>query len=94
MRLKPANVVLGLLFIGGIGYYLFTGSQVQRFCAALPVGSSLVQVQELTVARGYHVGPLTDNRAIIRNPQSVGRFFCVVNFGSNGLESTSYVHNP
>ncbi|MEB0029428.1 hypothetical protein QN372_01570 [Undibacterium sp. RTI2.1] len=38
---------------------------MQTFCASLPNGASLAQVQELVSARGYRVTSLIDGHAFV-----------------------------
>jgi len=67
---------------------------MQHFCATLPIGASVSQVQALVAARGYKVSSPIDGTAFVHDPASMGRFNCVLHFDSKGLASAPYADNP
>jgi hypothetical protein len=95
---KRFNAVAGLFLLAGLGYMLWPfvvgRSQMQHFCTVLPTGASVTQVQALASARGYKVSSLIDGEAFVHDPRSMGRFNCVLHFGSKGLASAPYADNP
>lgn len=98
IRRKRINTVLGLLLLGGLGYmfwpFVVGRGQMQTFCASLPNGASLAQVQELVSARSYRVSSLIDGHAFVYDTRSMARFNCALQFGSKGLVSAPYADNP
>jgi hypothetical protein len=95
---KRLNTVVGLVLLVMLAYLLWPfvvgRKQMQQFCASLPAGASLSQVQGLANARGYRVSSLIDNEAFVHDPRSMGRFNCALHFGSKGLASAPYADNP
>jgi hypothetical protein len=95
---KRFNAVAGLLLLAGLGYmfwpFVVGRSQMQHFCAALPIGASVSQVQALVTARGYKVSSLINGEAFVHDSRSMGRFNCVLHFDGKGLASAPYADNP
>jgi hypothetical protein len=95
---KRFNVVAGLLLLAGLGYmfwpFVVGRSQMHHFCATLPTGASVSQVQSLVAARGYKVSSPTGGEAFVHDPRSMGRFNCVLHFNAKGLASAPYADNP
>jgi hypothetical protein len=95
---KRLNAMGGLLLLAGLGYavwpFIFGRTEMQNFCAVLPVGTSLSQVQALAAAKGYRVSSLIDGEAFVHDPRSMGRFNCELHLGSTGLVSSPYADNP
>lgn len=98
VRRKRINTALGLLLLGGLCYifwpFVVGRGQMQAFCASLPNGASLAQVQGLASGHGYRVSSLIDSRAFVYDDRSMGRFNCALQFGSKGLVSAPYADNP
>ena len=95
---KRFNTVAGLLLLAGLGYifwpFVVGRSQMQRFCATLPIGASVSLVKALVAARGYEVSSPIDGEAFVHDPRSMGRFNCVLHFDGKGLASAPYADNP
>jgi hypothetical protein len=95
---RRLNATGGLLLLVGLGYavwpLIFGRTEMQNFCAVLPVGASFVQVQALAAGKGYRVSSLIDDKAFVHDPRSMGRFNCELHFGSRGLVSSPYADNP
>jgi hypothetical protein len=95
---KRLNAVGGLLLLAGLGYaiwpFIFGRAEMQNFCAALPVGASLSQVQALAAAKGYRVSSSIGNKAFVYDLRSMGRFNCELRFDATGLVSAPYADNP
>ena len=96
-RRQRLGIVLGLLLLVGLGWLFWpfvagTG-QMRSFCGSLAAGSSLTQVQALAAQHGYRVSPLIEGHAFVHDPRSFGRFTCDVQFGPDGLVSSSFSYN-
>ena len=96
-RRKKINTALGLLLVVGLAYvfwpFVVGRTQMQRFCVALPPGSSPSQVKALAAAKGYELFGPTNGQASIHSSRSFGRFICDLRFGPNGLESAAAAVN-
>lgn len=56
--------------------------EMDRFCAALPVGATLDQVRALADGRSYVVNTEPGGRVVVEDPQSMGRRSCTLQFGT------------
>ena len=96
-RRNRIGVVLGMMLLAGLGWvvwpFIVGPGQMQSFCSALAVGTSVAQVQAQAAQHGYRVSSLIEGRAFVHEPRSFGRFTCDVQFGPNGLVSSVYSFN-
>lgn len=94
---KRLNAIGGLLLLTGLAYvmwpFIFGRAEMQSFCAGLPAGASLPQVQALTDAKGYRVSSPIEGKAFVHDPRSMGRFNCELHFRGARLVSAPYVDN-
>jgi hypothetical protein len=97
IRRKRINTVLGLLLLGGLVYmfwpFVVGRGQMQTFCASLPNGASLAQVNELVSARGYHIVVGSDGMGLVHDTRSFGRFLCQTHFQNEKLVRANYLNN-
>jgi len=90
-------LALGLLLLAGMGWviwpFIVGPRQMQDFCGSLTAESSVEQVQAQAAQHGYRVSSLRDGRAIVHESRSFGRFTCDLQFGADGLVSSTYSFN-
>lgn len=77
---------IGVLLLLGNLYafwpFVEAGREMDRFCAALPVGATLDQVRALAAGQGYEVSAEPGGRVLIEDPRSMGRRSCTLQFGA------------
>ena len=67
---------------------------MKSFCTSLPNGLSIAQVESLAAQNGYRLSRLSkEQRALVHEPRSMGRFICDVEFREERLVSAKYVLN-
>jgi hypothetical protein len=96
-RRKRIGVVFGVLLLAGLGWFFWPfvagPGLMQSFCSSLEAGVSVAQVQAQAAQRGYRVSSLIEDRAFVHDTGSFGRFTCNLEFGSEGLVSSTYFFN-
>jgi hypothetical protein len=86
--------LLGAFFYIGLWPFIVGGSRMETFCSSLSNGSSVTEVASLTAQKGYRLGRLSkEQRALVHEPRSMGRFICVLEFREERLVSAKYVLN-
>ena len=86
--------LLGAFFYFGLWPFIVGGSRMESFCSSLPNGLSVSEIASLTAKKGYRMGHLSkEQRALVHEPRSMGRFLCVLDFREERLVSTKYVLN-
>jgi hypothetical protein len=86
--------ILGAFFYIGLWPFIVGGSHMESFCSTLPKGSSVSEVASLANQMGYRMGRLSkEQRALVHEPRSMGRFLCDLEFRDERLVSAKYVFN-
>lgn len=96
-RRRRLNSVAGLLLLAGLVTvfwpFVVGRGQMRSFCASLPVGASLAEVQRLTSGRGYRLSAVVDGKAFAYDTGSMARFNCDLRVDDTGLVSARYADN-
>jgi hypothetical protein len=88
------TALLGALFYIGLWPFIVGGSRMESFCSSLSNGLSVAQVESLAAQNGYRLSRLSkEQRALVHEPRSMGRFICDVEFREERLVSAKYVFN-
>ena len=86
--------LLGAFFYFGLWPFIVGGSRMESFCTSLSNGLSIAQVESLAVQNGYRLSRLSkEQRALVHEPRSMGRFICIVEFREERLVSAKYALN-
>jgi hypothetical protein len=86
--------LLGAFFYFGLWPFIVGGSRMESFCSSLPNGLSVSEVASLAAQKGYRMGHLSkEQRALVHEPRSMGRFLCVLEFREERLVCAKYVLN-
>ena len=86
--------LLGVFFYIGLWPFIVGGSRMESFCTSLSNGLSIAQVESLAAQNGYRLSRLSkEQRALVHEPRSMGRFICDVEFREERLVSAKYVLN-
>ncbi|MDP1953639.1 MAG: hypothetical protein Q8K71_04105 [Polaromonas sp.] len=96
-RRKRTSVVLALFLLTGLAWvvwpFMTNSDEIKKFCGALTMGASAVQVQAQAKQQGYRVSSLVEGRAFVHDSKAFGRFTCDLQFGPDGLVSAVYSFN-
>jgi hypothetical protein len=97
-RRKVVFIILGLIIPGVFFYYgwalIVGGSRMESFCRSLTNGLSFKEVEKLAIPKGYRMMRLSkEQKALIHEPRSMGRFLCDLEFRDDKLISAKYFHN-
>ncbi len=95
-RNKLTLIVILIMGLGTVFVYRFVTRehQMRSFCSTLVQGSSPSQVRVQAEHHGYLVDTYKHGRhEIIADPNTLGRFACVVRFGHHGLVTARYQHH-
>jgi hypothetical protein len=86
--------LLGLFFYIGLWPFIVGGSRMESFCSSLSDGLSVAEVARLAAQKGYRLSRLSkEQRVLVHEPRSMGRFLCVLEFREERLVSAKYALN-
>ena len=86
--------LLFAFFYFGVWPFIVGGSRMESFCSSLSNGLSVTEVTSLATQKGYRLSRLSkEQRALVHEPRSMGRFLCVLEFRDERLVSAKYVLN-
>ena len=86
--------LLGAFFYFGLWSFIVGGSRMESFCNSLPNGLSVSEIASVAAKKGYRMGHLSkEQRALVHEPRSMGRFLCVLEFREERLVSAKYALN-
>lgn len=86
--------LLGALFYLGVWPFIVGGSHMESFCRSLTPGLSVSELNALVSGKGYRMTAVSnEQRAIIHDTRSMGRFLCEVEFREGRLVSAKYRFN-
>lgn len=87
-------IILGFFFYIGVWPFIVGGSRMESFCSSLTNGLSFKEVEKLATPKGYRITHLSkEQKAVIHEPRSMGRFLCDLEFRDDKLISAKYVNN-
>ena len=90
----PGITLLCAFFYIGLWPFIVGGSRMESFCSSLSKGLSVTEVASLAAQKGYRLSRLSkEQRALVYEPRSMGRFVCVLEFREERLVSAKYVPN-
>ncbi len=88
------SALLGAVFYIGVWPFIVGGSRMESFCRSLSNGFSVSEVASLAAKKGFRMNYLSkEQRALVHEPRSMGRFICVLEFREDRLVSAKYVFN-
>ena len=80
--------LLGAFFYVGLWPFIVGSCRMESFCSSLSNGLSVTEVASLAAQKGYRLGRLLkEQRALVHEPRSMGRFLCVLEFREERLVS-------
>lgn len=86
--------LLGAFFYIGLWPFIVGGSRMESFCSSLSNGWSVAEVASLAAQKVYRLSSLSkEQRALVHEPRSMGRFLCALEFREERLVSAKYVLN-
>ena len=86
--------LLGAFFYYGLWPFIVGGSRMESFCSSLSKGLSVTEVASLAAQKGHRLSRLSkEQRALVHEPRSMGRFLCDLEFREERLVSAKYVLN-
>lgn len=88
------TALLGAIFYLGVWPFIVGGSHMESFCRSLTVGLSETELDKLVAEKGYRITTMPkEQRAIIHDSGSMGRFLCEVEFREGRLTTAKYTYN-
>lgn len=85
-------LVLGFAYLF-IWPFVVGGQRMQAFCASVPLGTSLTQLQSSVAAEGYRLALGQDGIGLIHDRRAFGRFICQVTLSQNRVVAKHYSFN-
>jgi hypothetical protein len=98
-RKKTIYSILGIVLLGAIFYlgvwpFIVGGSHMETFCRSLTVGIPTAELDKLVADKGYRLTAMPkEQRAIVHDSRSMGRFLCEVEFRDGRLAAAKYTYN-
>lgn len=86
--------LLGAFFYLGVWPFIVGGSHMETFCRSLTAGLSVAELDKLVADKGYRLTAMPkEQRAIVHDSRSMGRFVCDVEFREGRLTTAKYSYN-
>lgn len=98
-RTKATFSFLGITLLSaflylGVWPFIAGGSRMESFCRSLTAGLSVAELDKLVSEKGYRLTAVSkDQRALVHDSRSMGRFLCEVEFREGQLTSARYIFN-
>ncbi|MEK6664277.1 MAG: hypothetical protein AABY73_10480 [Pseudomonadota bacterium] len=87
-------VLLSAFFYLGVWPFIVGGSHMESFCRSLTAGLSVAELDKLASEKGYRLTTVSkEQRALVHDSRSMGRFLCEVEFREGQLTSAKYIFN-
>lgn len=86
--------LLGAIFYLGVWPFIVGDSHMETFCRSLTAGLSAADLDKLVAEEGYRLTAIPiEQRAIVHDSRSMGRFVCDVEFRGGRLTTARYSYN-
>lgn len=88
------TTLLGAIFYLGVWPFIVGGSHMETFCRSLTAELSVAELDKLVAEKGYRITTMPkEQRAIIHDSRSMGRFLCEVEFREGRLTMAKSTYN-